>query len=221
MYFEKENAMGNGTEIERLWKLETQVKKLVLEGKRDAGEVADALQKILETAPNKFTLLADLGTVMVPANYVNATQLASFKKQNRKKFYYYNDYIADKNFPNPTRILKAGDKLHVRAYGHAVKGTTTTSKERMEFLRAQNSVFTGAQGASLVFEQKRQELPRGKWYASFDEPENLWAGSDGGHRVPEVDAAGVGGFGFNLGFFEGDWYGSNAFLSFSDVPLET
>ena len=40
--------MGNGNVFERLWKLETQVKKLVLEGKRDPEKVANILQAILE-----------------------------------------------------------------------------------------------------------------------------------------------------------------------------
>lgn len=216
-YIEKESVMGNDNYFERLFKLQTQVNRLVMDGKRDADEVADALQQILETTPKRFTLLADLGIITIPAEYVHATQLATFKKKYREKFYGYNDNTTDANFPNPTRILKAGDALHVRAWGHAKAGMTTSSDERMEFLRAQRSVFTGAQGASLVFEQKRQELPKGKWYASFDEPDRLWADSYGWHGVPEVRADRVGDFYFNLGGFELPWDDGNAFFSFSDV----
>ena len=39
--------MSNGTQLERLWRLQTKINMLVSDGKRDAGEVADALQNIL------------------------------------------------------------------------------------------------------------------------------------------------------------------------------
>jgi hypothetical protein len=212
--------MVMSNDFERLFKLQTMVGKLVLDGKRNPRTVAYALQKIIEEEQQKFTLLADLGTITVPADYVHATRLATFEKQNRIKFWGYDENITDTNFSNPSRILKAGDKLHVRAYGHAVKDTST-SEERMEFLRMQRAVFVGAQGASLAFEQKRQELPKGKWYASFDEPDRLWVDADGRPRVPGVHAFEDGAFNFNLGYFEEPWDDNYAFLSFSDVPLET
>lgn len=216
--------MGNDTELTelaRLFKLETQINKLVMEGARTPAEVANVLQKILEQSVQKFTLLADLGTITVPKGYVHTTALATFKKQNNKMFSFFSDHITDANFPNPTRILKPGDTLRVCAYGHTVKGTETTSHERMAFLKSQNAVLVGAQGASLVFEQKRQKLPKGKWYASFDEPDRLWVGANGDHGVPGVGADGDGDFRFLLGAFELPWPDSGAFLCFSDVPLET
>ena len=148
----------------------------------------------------KFALLVDLGIITVPDNYVHATHLTSFRKNNKKKFYGYNDDITDQNFPNPTRTLKPGDKLAVCAFKQIVPGTTT-SEERMTFLATQNAVHTGAQGASLVFEQKRDQLPKGKWYASFDEKDRLWEDSNGNHRVPRVVASTDGVFYFDLGYF--------------------
>ncbi len=172
------------------------------------------------TAPakptEKFALLVDLGIITVPDDYVHEKRLTTFGKQNRKKFYYYNDEITDKNFQNPTRVLKPGDKFRVRAFKQVVGGTTT-SEERMAFLVTQKAIHTGAQGASLVFEQKRDQLPKGKWYASFDEKERLWADADGNHRVPGVSCDSDGGFRFDLGYFERVWRGVNAFLCFCDV----
>ncbi|MDE2116774.1 MAG: hypothetical protein KGI79_02775, partial [Patescibacteria group bacterium] len=81
----------------------------------------------------KFALLADLGIITVPDDYVHEKRLTTFGKKNRKKFYPYNDAITDRNFPNPTRVLKPGDKLRVRAFKQVVVGTTT-SEERMAFL---------------------------------------------------------------------------------------
>lgn len=164
----------------------------------------------------KFALLVDLGTITVPKGYDHATALESFRKENRKKFYSYNDNITDKKFSNPTRVLKPGDKLRVRVFQQVVSGTTT-SEERLAFLDTQKAIYTGAQGASLVFAQKRSQLPKGKWYASFDEKDRLWADAFGRHRLPRVDASSDGDFGFDLGRFESVWDGSDAFLCFSGV----
>lgn len=164
----------------------------------------------------KFALSVDLGIITVPADYDHVTRLASFDTENRTKFYYYNDAITDPNFSNPSRILKPGDKLRVRAFKQIVPGTTT-SEERMAFLATQKAVHTGAQGASLVFEQKRGQLPKGFWYASFDGKDRLWRCADGYHRVPNVNADSDGDFDFCLDGFEGAWYGDDVFLCFCDV----
>lgn len=163
----------------------------------------------------KFFLLADLGTITVPEDYDHEICLARFAKEHRKEFYYFNDATTDENFPNPSRILKAGDVLHVRAFKQIVSGTTT-SEERMAFLKGQNTVFVGAQGLSLVFEQKREELPKGKWYGSFDEPDCLWKAPDGRRWVPGMSARSDGGFRWSLGNFEYVWSDDEAFLCFCD-----
>lgn len=180
------------------------------------GDWKKAEPTVQPESKEKFALLVDLGIITVPDDYVHDKQLTTFGKQNRKKFYYYNDEITDKNFPNPTRVLKPGDKLRVRAFKQVVGGTTT-SEERMAFLATQKAIHTGAQGASLVFDQKRDQLPKGKWYASFDEKDRLWADADGDHRVPSVYCYSGGDFGFRLGSFEDVWSDGSAFLCFCDV----
>ncbi len=167
-------------------------------------------------AAKKFTLLVDLGIITVPDDYEHATWLATFLENNREKFYGVNDNITDANFPNPSRILKSGDRLYVRAFKQIIEGSTT-SVERIAFLDTQKAIHTGAQGASLVWEQKRNQLPKGKWYASFDEEERLWKDADGRHRVPFVGAYSGCGFSFRLGYFEGGWRGYFAFLCFCDL----
>lgn len=182
--------------------------------------LADALllAKEKKSCPptEKFGLLDDLGVITVPDNYVHGTCLSTFFEENGEMFYNYNKNITDANFPNPSRILKPGDRLRVRVFHQIVPGSTT-SKERMDFLEKQEgNVYTGAQGATLVFEQKRDQLPKGKWYASFDEAGHLWEDSDYCHRVPRVSANSDGVFDVFLGYLENDWDDSNAFLSFSD-----
>ncbi|MFA6295402.1 MAG: hypothetical protein WC666_03185 [Candidatus Paceibacterota bacterium] len=164
----------------------------------------------------KFALLVDLGIITVPDDYVHEKRLTTFGEQNRNKFDYYDGDITDKNFLNPTRILKPGDKLHVRVFKQIVGGETT-SKERMAFLATQKAIHTGAQGASLVFGQKRDQLPKGRWYASFDEKDRLWTDARGNHRVPGVICYPGDDFGFGLNSFESIWRTEDAFLCFSDL----
>jgi len=210
--------MSSGADIERLWKLETQINKLVLDGKRDAGLVSDALQKILVQPQEKFTLLADLGVVIVSDGYVHATQLARFHQQNYKKFYSVNDDITDTNFQNPSRILRPGNKLRVVAYKHAAKRLISTSPERLAFLKVKNACFVGPQGLSLVFGQKSLLLPKDYWYASFDETHHTWRDPRTDfHRISILDAYSDTSFSFRLSSFENVWRGDDAFLCFTEV----
>ena len=162
----------------------------------------------------KFALLTDLGTIVVPADYDHTKALAKFAKANKKKCCYFNPTLTDANFSNPTRVLKAGDRLRVRAFEQIVSGMTS-SADRMDFLRTQQAVFTGAQGMALVFEQLRTKLPKGKWYASLDEKRRLPV-VDGYRGVPDVRAFNDGNFYVDLGEFGLPWMRSNTLLCFSD-----
>ncbi len=162
----------------------------------------------------KFSFLMDLGIVTVPAGHKHQTRLGTFRKEHGGKFYFYNDDITDENFSRPTRVLKSGDKLHVRVFRQCVGGTTT-SEERLAFLATQKAVYTGAQGASLVFEQKRDQLPKGYWYTSLDQKEAL-PRIVGYLRVPYVSRYSGGVFKFNLGYFEEVWYDVRCLLCFCD-----
>ena len=88
----------------------------------------------------------------------------------------------------------------------------------MKFLATLGSHYTGAQGASLVFGQKRGQLPKGYWYGSFDEKDRLWEDAEQRHRVPVVRVHDGGGFSFGLGCFEEPWSDDFAFFSFCDEP---
>ncbi len=165
------------------------------------------------TPVEKFALLADLGIITVPANYDHATRLDSFRKNNWEKFYSYNDELTDTNFGNPSRVMKPGDRFRVKVFKQTVGGTTT-SEERLAFLKSQNAVLTGAQGASLVFGEERGHLPKGYWHSSFDEKDRLWKSVAGYHRVPSIDARSSGYFDFRLGHFESVWDDSHTVLCF-------
>ena len=164
--------------------------------------------------PEKFVPLVDLGKITVPTGH----RLVVFGKRSYKRFWHYDKALTDQNFPNPTRILKPGDRLWVRAFRQVVPGTTT-SEERIDFCRRQEgNVFVGAQGASLVFDQKRDLLPKGLWYGSFDQREHLWKDTSGCYGVPNLVALRGGSFDFDLRCFERPRDDGDAFFSFRDLP---
>ena len=72
----------------------------------------------------KFGLLADLGIIVVPEDYKLVTEFAGM------------------DFSNPTRVLKPGDRLWVRAHKQTVGGMTT-SEERLAFLKSIGSHLVG------------------------------------------------------------------------------
>lgn len=162
----------------------------------------------------KFALIADLGVITVPDDYVHGKELSSL---NRKKFLFFNPGITDEHFPNPSCILKPGKKLWVRAFKQNSLGTTT-SVERMEFLSMQNAIYTGAQGVSLVYKQKRSLLPKGRYYCSFDEKDCLFKNVKDNHCVPGLIPLSNGGFKFIMSTFEIDWDPDYVVLCFNEVP---
>ena len=177
--------------------------RMVLDGEAKITLIKRVEPPAVLSAPvEKFGLLADLGIVVVPDDYVHELKFQGL------------------DFSNPTRVLKPGDRLWVRAHKQVVSGTTT-SEERLTFLASLNSHLTGAQGVRLVRGDKKAwpKVPKGYWYASFDEKERLPLDAERNHRVPEVDTRWSGG-GFNLGYFEIVWNDSSAILSFCDVPSE-
>jgi len=148
----------------------------------------------------KFALFVDLGIFTVPANYVLVSEFMGGK------------------FPNPSRILRPGDNLWVCAHNQIVSGTTS-SEERLVFLASLGSYFIGAQGIKLLNDHKRNQLPRGYWYSSFDEKERLWEDSERYHRVPGVCVHSDSEFLFGLGYFEEPWLRNHVFFSYCYVPL--
>jgi hypothetical protein len=87
----------------------------------------------------------------------------------------------------------------------------------MTFLKKQNAVLVGGQGATLVYDLAKDQLPKGKWTVSFDEKEALWEDADGSRRVPLVNASTVGGFKFYLGHFGNGWNSDRCVLCFCDL----
>lgn len=168
--------------------------------------------------PDKFELLTAF-EVTVPENYDHATHLDSFMAAHKSKFYFYNENITDKNFSKVTTRLSPGRKFQVKIF--EIKSVESVSSEEcIAKIKSENGILVGAQGASLVYEQWRFNLPKGKWYISFDEEDALWF--DGGrHRVPCMLADSDSAFRFYLVSFEGRWLDERCLLCFCELPCDS
>ena len=153
----------------------------------------------------------------VPADYNHDTQIdASAQKAKKEKTtYYYNNDLNSKNFSKATRKLEPGKTYRVKMITIL---ETVTSEDCMNISRRYNGILAGGQGVTLVYDVAKEKLLKGKWTISFDEKDALWEDADGYHRVPYVDAYSDGGFGFVLGYFEGDWDDFYVILVFCDLP---
>ena len=163
---------------------------------------------------SRFSLLSSL-QFTVPKDYNHPTQLASFAKENRKKFYFYNDNITDRNFAKVTNKLVPGKTYEAKIFKITKR---VTSEDCLAFLKkTQKAIFVGAQGISVVWQQAKEQFPKGKWTVSFDEKDAFWQDADGRRRVPFVGRGVGGAWDFDLGRFEGDWDDGDCLLCLFDL----
>ncbi len=211
-------------------KLSVHVEHELLLKLESAGLNDDLAQKVIESKGNKIAKQM-VGIILpepivderfefvkefkltVPTDYDHATQLATFSEKYKKGFYSYNENITDNNFAKATNKLVPGKTYTVKIFG--IK-QTIQSQDGLGLIASQKGILAGAQGASLVYQLAKDELPKGKWYISFDEKDALWVDSDGGHRVPGVDHDSGGDFGFDLGSLGGGWTPVICVLCFCD-----
>lgn len=125
--------------------------------------------------------------VTVPDDYDHATQLATFREKNYEKFHEYNNQITDENFAKVTTKLVPGRKYAVKIFG-INPGEIAGSDECLAKYREEKALFVGAQGASVVWQENRKDLPKDKWYVSFDEKKALYKVTYDRLRVPRVGA---------------------------------
>jgi hypothetical protein len=129
-----------------------------------------------EELVESFSLLCDLGILTVPDEYQHQKQFERFYGQtpSGRRLGGPNFDFVDANLPTPSYILKPGDRLHVEVFRiGALPYPPLTWQDCLNFLRYQKAVFPGAQGASLVFEQKFTELPKRYWCYVLDRGEGL------------------------------------------------
>lgn len=175
--------MRNGKEVknpfERVYKLQTQVGRLVMEKKRDPSKVAEVLQWILSgTGPATFTMdhefeeFFNFGVIRVPFDYYPSTWLKGFRRAHGPELASMADEINDGRHGDPNYIMTPGECLRVRVF-RQVAQDDTSYEERMQFLNWQDAVFPGAHGIALVLEKiildgALPTLPENYSYTSYD-----------------------------------------------------
>jgi hypothetical protein len=163
--------MSDDNKLARLFKQWSMICKMIMDGKRDPGDVAVYLKELIDGTNEKFALFMDFGVVTVPANYDHTTQCTSFKRKFNDRSLEFHHHLTDANFQDLSDILKPGDKLWVQAFKQIVP-SYTTYEERVAFLNRQDSALVGVHGALLILEHLEQKnltkgLPRGYIYSSF------------------------------------------------------
>lgn len=167
----------------------------------------------VNTTDSRFALSTTF-QFTVPENYNHPTQLASFKKENHEKFYSYNNNLTDENFAKATNKLTPGKTYEVRIFQITKR---VSSEDCLVFLKTQKALLVGAQGISVVWQQAKEQFPKGKWTASFDEKDALWQGAGGFRRVPGMGQYSGGDWGFDLGYFGRGWVSDNCLLCVRDL----
>jgi hypothetical protein len=191
-----------------------EAQEIIMNGGTMQLEIKKILQK-LTIADKRFGVAIREFELTIPNDYDHDSQIdtSAKKTKNENTTHFYNDALTSKNFAKATNKLIPGKTYKVKIFPILQR---VTSEDCMAFLRKQNAILVGGQGATLVYDLAKDQLPKGKWTASFDEKDALWENADGGHGVPSVSARSNGGFKFYLGYFEFDWSDDNCLLCVCD-----
>lgn len=173
----------------------------------------DAFAPKLEDKTEKFSLMLEF-KITIPADYQHTGHLNRFYKNNNKDFYFYNDDITDEKFGTVSHELIPGKTYLVKIW-LINEDMRVSSAEILSLLVANNAYLTGAHGVSILWQEKKDELPKRKWYIGMDKKENLPL-AYGYALVPNIHCYSDGDFRFNLGRFEYDWDGGYCVIGFCD-----
>jgi len=162
---------------------------------------------------NDLFQLINLFEIVVSEYYNHSRRLYLFGRKHRKSFNYHNEAITDKKYANVTTKLKPGRKFWVKVF--QIKDLVT-AEDCITKLRAEKAILVGAQGATLVWEQKKEGLPINRRSVSFDEEDALWQDSSGNHGVPHILYRACGDYQFNLTSFKDNLNRAYCLLCFCD-----
>lgn len=182
---------------------------------KNPGRGSKSGSAVVQKEDEVFGLVTEIGTLVVPKNYKHETYLTD----SCGRIGHGSRVFSDDHYPNPTRVMRPGDKFRVSAFKQ--KTERTCYLEQMEFLRElPGVVFTGAQGAAIVWELLRDRMPKDLWLLSMDEPPRLWTESSCCY-IPMVCNATKAHpeYQFNGHFIEGDVLGDDkiGLLAFQQV----
>ena len=164
----------------------------------------------------RFELLRSF-ELMIPTDYIHATQLDSFVKNNYGRC---DHDITDEHFSGVSYELVPGKTYECRIYKIA-KHVSVSPQDCLAFMKKIGAFFVGAQGLSLAFQCKQRELPSLYFVTSFDEEVRLWKGPDHYFRAPHTHGNRDDiGWEFGLSYFYCGLRSTDCLLCFCDKPSD-
>ncbi len=132
------------------------------------------------------------------------------KLVKKTKWYWLNDNLTEKNFPITTTQTENWKVIRMEK--------SFTSQEALDRIKAEGCRPATAFELLLFKENHSEEFKPWKWMLAFGQ---TWTDAVGRRRVPGVRARGDGGFGFDLGYFEGDWNDDYCLLCLCDETFDS
>lgn len=117
-----------------------------------------------------FSKIAELGVVEAPEDYCHARRLSTFQSNGVR---IADPLIETRRFGTPSDILRPGTSLKVDILQHDVSKDVSVGTCLRFFDTEKGVVYPGVQGLTLVWEQKRDLLPRGFELLSLDRMQRL------------------------------------------------
>jgi hypothetical protein len=149
--------MSNGnSDFERLWKVQTSINKLILDGRRDAGAVADVLQRILDGGSlNSFLNLIDSAVIALTKGDVTIAKASDV----------FTGYI-DPNFKKWDTDVAGKDTIEQMVDIHEMKKGGTYTK-LFGSLSANRRSLCHSQGQIVEFCRTNPHLLRQDGFGTF------------------------------------------------------
>lgn len=144
--------------------------------------------------------------VTVPADYSHGTQIEDSKKKAQKDkviLFGYDSFFTNKNFEGETTKLLPGETFIIKIFPITEQAT---SQQCLAFLKNQKSLYFGLHGLTVVFDLKKDKLPKDKWIISFSPKDELLVDASGSHVVPYLSTSVDGDYGFEKCYFENDFW---------------
>lgn len=136
-----------------------------------------------EEIQKSFELEKYLGVVRVSEDYQHATRLPDFCKKFRSDFVTMDRRIVGGDFGNSPMQLRPGDTFVARIFRCKSR---LSPNDHLAFLIMQRALFLGIEGLSLVWEFKRNALPRNICLSVLGKEDDLWRDSCGAIWYPTL-----------------------------------
>jgi hypothetical protein len=166
------------------------------------------------TVDSRFKQLKSF-IITVPDDYDHDTQISTSEgRRSNENFYLYCGGIKDENYSKTTDRLVPGKSYEVKL----LKINEVMPEDCLTFLINKKAMLVGAQGLSLVWYLKKDELPKDrKKIISLDNKDALWSETGRWHMIPLVRWESAYFWCFDTDVFEASGYYGHYLLCVHEV----